>query len=101
VAIALITIDFRDGGTSGAHSFGGRVFGPVERLSDDVTGWFGGGNGGEVSALQQQNDQLRAQLAQAQVSSQDLNQLAGVLHLTGAAGDKIVPASVIAVAQAS
>ena len=96
VAIALITIDFRDGGTSGAHSFGGRVFGPVERLSDDVTGWFGGGNGGEVSALQQQNDQLRAQLAQAQVSSQDLSQLAGVLHLTGAAGDKIVPASVIA-----
>ena len=100
VAIALITIDFRDGGTSGAHSFGGRVFGPVERLSDDVTGWFGGGNGGEVSALQQQNDQLRAQLAQAQVSSQDLSQLAGVLHLTGAAGDKIVPASVIAVAGA-
>jgi rod shape-determining protein MreC len=96
VAIALITIDFRDGGTSGAHSFGGRVFGPVERLSDDVTGWFGGGSGGEVSALQQQNDQLRAQLAQAQVSSQDLSQLAGVLHLTGAAGDKIVPASVIA-----
>ena len=96
VAIALITIDFRDGGTSGAHSFGGRVFGPVERLSDDVTGWFGGGSGREVSALQQQNDQLRAQLAQAQVSSQDLSQLAGVLHLTGAAGDKIVPASVIA-----
>jgi rod shape-determining protein MreC len=96
VAIALITIDFRDGGTSGAHSIGGRVFGPVERMSDDVTGWFGGGNGAEVSALQQQNDQLRAQLAQAQVSSQDLSQLAGLLRLTGKDGDKIVPASVIA-----
>ena len=72
VAIALITIDFRDGGTSSAHSFGGRLFGPVEHLSDDVTGLFrGGGNSGEISALQQQNDQLRAQLAQAQVSSED------------------------------
>jgi rod shape-determining protein MreC len=97
VAIALITIDFRDGGTSSAHSFGGRLFGPVERVSDDVTGWFGGGgNSAEVSALQQQNDQLRAQLAQARVSSQDLSQLGSVLHLTGKDGYKIVPASVIA-----
>jgi len=38
VAIALITVDFRDGGTSGADSAGGRVFGPVERLAGDVTG---------------------------------------------------------------
>lgn len=97
VAIALITIDFRDGGTSGAHSFGGRLFGPVERLTDDVTGWFGGGgNSAEVRALQQQNDQLRAQLAQAQVSSQDIAQLGAVLGLSGSRGDKIVPASVIA-----
>jgi rod shape-determining protein MreC len=96
VAIALITIDFRDGGTSSAHSFGGRLFGPVEHVSDDVTGWFGGGSSGEVKALQQQNDQLRAQLAQAQVGSQDAAQLGGVQRLTGAHGDKIVPASVIA-----
>jgi rod shape-determining protein MreC len=97
VAIALITIDFRDGGTSGAHSFAGRLFGPVERMTDDVTGWFGGGgNSAEVRALQQQNDQLRAQLAQAQVSSQDVAQLGAVLGLSGSRGDKIVPASVIA-----
>jgi len=97
VAIALITIDFRDGGTSSAHSFGGRLFGPVEHVSDDVTGWFGGGgNSAEVRALQQQNDQLRAQLAQAQVSSQDAAQLGSVLHLAGQDGDKIVAASVIA-----
>jgi len=97
VAIALITIDFRDGGTSSAHSFGGRLFGPVERLSDDVTGWFGGGgNSAEISALQTQNASLRAQLAQAQVSSQDVAQLGSVLGLTGSRGDKIVPASVIA-----
>ena len=97
MAIALITIDFRDGGTSSAHSFGGQLFGPVERLSDDVTGWFrGGGNSAEVSALQQQNDQLRAQLAQVQVSSQDAAQLGSLLHLTGKDGYKIVTASVIA-----
>jgi rod shape-determining protein MreC len=97
VAIALITIDFRDGGTSSSHSFGGRLFGPVERVSDDVTGWFGGGgNGAEVKALQQQNDQLRAQLAQAQLGSQDAAQLGGLQRLTGAHGDKVVAASVIA-----
>ena len=28
VAIALITIDFRDGGDSSAHGVGGRLFGP-------------------------------------------------------------------------
>ena len=97
MAVALITVDFRDGGTSGAHSVGGRLFGPVEHMAGDVTGWFrGGGNSAEISALQQQNDQLRAQLAQAQVSSQDVNQLGAVLGLTGSRGDKIVPASVIA-----
>ena len=97
VAIALITIDFRDGGTSGAHSFGGRLFGPVERLSDDVTGWFvAAATAPRSRALQQQNDQLRAQLAQAQVGSQDASQLAGVLRLTAKDGYKIVPASVIA-----
>jgi rod shape-determining protein MreC len=94
VAIALITIDFRDGGSGGAHSFGGRIFGPVEHLTDDVTGWFGGGNSGELQALQQQNDQLRAELAQAQVNGQDAAQLGSVLHLAG--GYQVVAASVIA-----
>jgi rod shape-determining protein MreC len=97
VAIALITIDFRDGGTSGAHSIGGRLFGPVEHLGGDVTGWFrGGGSSSEVSALQQQNTALRLELAQAQVGGQDTAQLARLLNLANAGHQKVVAATVIA-----
>jgi len=97
VAIALITIDFRDGGNSGASSVGGRIFGPVERLAGDVTGVFrgAGGDSGEVANLQKQNDQLRAQLAQAQSGDADAAQLAKVLHLS-AGKYKVVTGTVIA-----
>jgi len=82
VAIALITIDFRDGGGSGAHSVGGRLFAPVEHVAGDVTGALrGAAGGGEVASLQRQNDQLRAQLAQAQAADADASQLASLLHL--------------------
>jgi rod shape-determining protein MreC len=97
VAVALVTIDFRGGGNSGAHSLGGRVFGPVEGLAGDVTGVFrgGAGNSGEIASLQRQNDQLRAQLAQAQAGDADSGQLARLLHL--AAGKyKVVTGTVIA-----
>jgi rod shape-determining protein MreC len=97
VAVALITIDFRDGGTSGAHSVGGRLFGPVEHVAGDVTGWFrGGGSSGEVSALQQQNTALQLELGQAKVSSQEAAQLGSLLKLTGSDHYKVVAASVIA-----
>ena len=97
VAIALITIDFRDGGNSSASSLGGRVFGPVERLAGDATGVFRGtsGNSSEIANLQRQNDQLRAQLAQAQTSGADVKQLASVLHLS-AGKYKVVTGTVIA-----
>jgi rod shape-determining protein MreC len=98
VAIALITIDFRDGGNSGAHSVGGRLFAPVEHLAGDVTGFFRGSSGGsrEIAALQQQNDQLRAELAQAQVSQGDIAPLAKLLHLASSDHYKVVTGTVIA-----
>jgi rod shape-determining protein MreC len=97
VAIALITIDFRDGGNSSASSVGGRVFGPVERVAGDATGVFRGtsGNSSEIANLQRQNDQLRAELAQAQTSEADAKQLASVLHLS-AGKYKVVTGTVIA-----
>ena len=97
VAIALITIDFRDGGNSSASSLGGRVFGPVERVAGDATGVFRGtsGNSSEIANLQQQNDRLRAQLAQAQTSEADARQLTSVLHLS-AGKYKVVTGTVIA-----
>jgi rod shape-determining protein MreC len=99
IAIALITVDFRDGGNSSAQGLGGRVFGPVERLAGDVTGIFrGSGNSSEVANLQKQNDQLRAQLAQAQTGDADAKELASLLHLTsqGAGKYKVVTGTVIA-----
>ncbi len=96
IAVALVTIDFRDGGDSGARGLGGRVFGPVEQLAGDVTGVFkGGGSSGEVASLQRQNDQLRAQLAQAQTGDADAKQLARLLHLS-AGKYKVVTGTVIA-----
>ena len=96
VAVALITIDFRDGGTSGAHSIGGRLFGPVERVGGDVTGWFRGGSGGEVTKLQQQNDALQVELAQAKVSGQEAAELGSLNKLAGTGRYRVVDATVIA-----
>lgn len=96
-AVALITVDFRDGGTSSAHSLGGRLFGPVEHLAGDVTGIFhGAGSSAEVSALQRQNDQLRAELAQAKLDAAGSRQLRSMLRLTSKDKYKVVAASVIA-----
>ena len=73
VAIALITIDFRDGGSSQrARASAAGVFGPVERAGGRRhrlgSSAARAAAAAEIASLQQQNDQLRAQLAQAQVS---------------------------------
>jgi rod shape-determining protein MreC len=102
-AIALITLDFRDAGSSPAHTIGADVFGPVERTASAVASPFeslfktaSGNDSSEIANLQKQNDQLRAQLAQAQVSTQEQAQLSQLLHLTNAGNYKIVAATVIA-----
>jgi rod shape-determining protein MreC len=103
VAIALITLDFRDSGASPAHTLGANVFGPVERVAGDAAspfvGFFhaaSGNDSGEIAALQKQNDQLRAELAQNQVSKTDAAQLASLLRLGGKHGYRVVAGTIIA-----
>src|ERR1700759_3897379 len=68
-AVALITIDFRDGGTSSARRVGSTVFGPVELVASDVTSpvssvfdWVTGGPSADskIASLQAANAKLRA-----------------------------------------
>jgi rod shape-determining protein MreC len=107
-AVALITIDFRDGGTSSARGVGSGVFGPVERVASNVTSpvssvfdWVTGGpsNDSRIASLQAQNAKLRAELSEAQLSKADEKQLSSLLQLAGRGGYKIVAASVIAAGQ--
>jgi rod shape-determining protein MreC len=105
-ALALITIDYRDGSSGPLRSLGNlgdTVFGPVERLAGDVTGpvtQLAGGtsSGAKLSAEQRQNAQLRAELSQAQLSKTEYAQLRRLLQLAGRGGYRIVAANVIAAA---
>jgi rod shape-determining protein MreC len=105
-AIALITLDFRDGGMSPVRNAGADIFGPVERVTHDVTdpvsSLFDSITGGSsaqatIADLQRQNAELRAELSAAQLSRTAQQQLAQLLQLD-AGGYRIVPASVIAAA---
>ena len=107
-AIALITIDFRDGGTSGARGVGSGIFGPVERVAsavtspvssvfDKVTG--GPSSDSKIASLQAANAKLRAELSEAQLSRADQAQLSSLLKLAGRGGYRVVPGSVIAAGQ--
>jgi rod shape-determining protein MreC len=104
-AVALITVDFRDGGTSPVRGAGAGFFGPVERVTSDVTNpissvfdWVTGGPSadGKIAALQAANARLRAELSSAQLSEADEAQLSSLLRLAGRGGYRIVAASVIA-----
>ena len=103
-AIALITLDFRDGGMSPVRNAGADIFGPVERVTHDVTdpvsSLFDSITGGPatqntIADLQRENAELRAELSAAQLSRTAQQQLAQLLQLD-AGGYRIVPASVIA-----
>jgi rod shape-determining protein MreC len=104
IAIALITLDFRDGGASPVRNAGADVFGPVERVTHDVTdpvsSLFDSITGGPssqntIANLQQENAELRAQLSSAQLSKTARQQLEQLLQLD-AGGYRIMAANVIA-----
>ena len=104
VAIIMITLDYRDGGASPARNVGARIFGPIERVTHDVTdpvaSLFDSITGGSsaqntIATLQRQNAGLRAELSAAQLSQAAKKQLAQLLQLD-AGGYRIVTASVIA-----
>ena len=104
IAITLITLDFRDGGASPPRSLGATIFGPIERVTHDVTdpvaslfdSITGGPSAqGTIATLQRQNAELRAGLSAAQLRKAASKQLAQLLQLD-AGGYPIVPANVIA-----
>ena len=68
IALALITLDFRDGGASPARNAGADIFGPVERVTHDVTdpvaslfdSITGGPSAqGTIASLQRQNAEIK------------------------------------------
>ena len=107
-AVALITVDFRGGGSSPVRGAGAGMFGPVERVASDVTSpiasVFDSVTGGpsansKIAALQAANARMRAELSAAQLSQADQAQLSSLLQLAGRGGYRIVAASVIAAGQ--
>ena len=104
IALGLITLDFRDGGTSPPRSVGADIFGPIERVTHDVTdpisSLFDSVKGGPsqqstIANLQRENAQLRAELSSAQLTKSAREQLTKLLQLD-AGGYRIVAANVIA-----
>ncbi len=105
IALALITLDFRDGGASPVRNVGSDIFGPIERVLHDVTdpvsSLFDSITGGPaaqntIANLQQENNQLRSELSAAQLDKSAAGQLSQLLRLDAGAY-RIVNANVIAV----
>jgi rod shape-determining protein MreC len=104
IALALITLDFRDGGASPARNLGAEIFGPIERVTNDITSPVsslfdsitgGPSSQGTIANLQQENASLRAQLSAAQLDKSESRQLAQLLRIDAGAY-RIVAATVIA-----
>jgi rod shape-determining protein MreC len=104
IALGLITLDFKDGGSSPPRSIGADIFGPIERVTHDVTNpvasLFDSITGGPsqqstIANLQRENAELRAELSSGQLTKSARAQLAKLLQLD-AGGYRIVAANVIA-----
>ena len=110
LALALITIDYRDGSSGPVRDLrqaGGSVFGTAESVVSAVTSPFVdffnhssvAGSSGQVASLQREVTALRSELSQEQLSKAEYRQLSSMLQLAGKGGYRIVAATVIAMGQ--
>jgi rod shape-determining protein MreC len=104
VALILIVVSYADGSSSAlrpVRNVAGSVFGGAEHAASSVGRFFtrSGSSSSQVSALQKQVLQLRAELSQAQVSKADYAELNQMLLVAGADQVKVMAASVIGVGQ--
>jgi rod shape-determining protein MreC len=105
VAIILILVSYADGSNSvlrHVRTATGSVFGGAEHAASSVGRFFtrSGSSSSQVTTLQKQVLQLRAELSQARVSKAEYAQLHAMLLLAGADQVKVMAASVIGVGQA-
>jgi rod shape-determining protein MreC len=105
LAACFLTLDITGGSLHDAHSGARGVLGSLYRGSDSVLGPVrrfaqglpdAGRDSARIAALQQQNAQLRSQLAADSIDSATAAQLAKLQLAAGTAGFSIVPAHVIA-----
>jgi rod shape-determining protein MreC len=103
VALALVALSYSDGSNSALRdlrSVSGSVFGRAEHATKSATGLFASsGSASQVTSLQQEVLQLRAELSATSLSKADYAELRKMLMLAGAAQYRVVAASVIAVGQ--
>jgi len=109
VAIALITLDHRGfGPVDRLRSVSAAVFGPVERLTSDVTrpvtDLFEAVAGApaarrKILTLEQENQRLRSQLSTAQLGRADASELSHLLQFAGRGRYRVVAAHVVGIGQ--
>ncbi len=103
-ALALIAFDYRDGSSSvlrDARHAAASAFGGAEHAASSVARFFDGpgGSSSQVSQLQRQLAQLRAELSQERLSKAQYAELHKLLLVAGAGQYRIVAANVIAIGQ--
>ncbi|HUK68905.1 MAG TPA: rod shape-determining protein MreC [Streptosporangiaceae bacterium] len=109
VAIGLITLDHRGFTTvGGMRGISAAFFGPVERVTADVTrpvtGFFEAVAGApsarrKIQALEQEDQRLRAEVSAAQLNKADAAELNRLLQVGGLGGYRLVAAHVIGIGQ--